>query len=533
MTKFTINADNSIRTTADQATAFQSGSTHADSLIVETGAYLTTGGIGANGATLDNTGGWTVNVNGVVDSIQAFGILLTAGNEERSTIEVGTNAVVGGFVAIYAESAVMIRNQGFIASGRSSAIEVVGDDRHELINQGSINAPQAFQSEFGASVDIIRNSGTIYGSLFLGDGDDRVENASLIQGDMTKYYVDLGDGDDRLTNSGKIRIDILDSSGDDAVFNGGTIQARVRLGYGDDTFTNVIKVDGRPTSGAVTQEIDLGEGDDRLDGGRFTEDYHDAGGSDVAMLAGGDDIYRATINGDIDGKDSIDGGKGIDIYDASLSNNVVYINLDSVAHEMPFSSGRPRIAAGTALGADIAGTQSDRIKGFETVFAGTSDDIVFGSQKANYIDGGDGIDILLGLGGNDRLFGSFGEDFLQGGAGMDVLTGGTGSDHFMFASIGDSDPGTLLRDRIADFQDGTDVIDLSQIDAVKGGGNDAFHFIGANVAFTGAAGELRVYRSVSGHIIEADVDGDKISDFSIAVADTPNSITLSYVDFEL
>jgi Ca2+-binding RTX toxin-like protein len=229
----------------------------------------------------------------------------------------------------------------------------------------------------------------------------------------------------------------------------------------------------------------------------------------------------------------VDGGGGTDIYDAGNSNNVVYINLDNSKHALPFGFGPPNIAAGTVMGADVAGSKADLIKGFKNVFAGTSDDIVFGSRKGNEIDAGDGADVVFGFAGNDRLFGSFGNDFLCGGAGLDILSGGTGADHFVFTSARDSHVSALRRDRIADFEDGVDLIDLVGIDAVKGSGNDAFHFIGTDVSFTGAAGELRAYHVPGGQVIEGDTDGDKIPDFSIAVDDAAKEIVFTAIDFQL
>ena len=78
------------------------------------------------------------------------------------------------------------------------------------------------------------------------------------------------------------------------------------------------------------------------------------------------------------------------------------------------------------------------------------------------------------------------------------------------------------RDRILDFSPG-DKIDLSRIDAITGGVDDAFTFIGT-AAFTGGgtAGQLR-YTAAGGNIfiVEGDVDGDGIADFTLSVAMTP------------
>jgi len=71
-------------------------------------------------------------------------------------------------------------------------------------------------------------------------------------------------------------------------------------------------------------------------------------------------------------------------------------------------------------------------------------------------------------------------------------------------------------DHILDFASG-DLIDLSRIDAIAGGSDDPFHFVGAS-AFSHTAGELRAFQQSPGHWqVEADVNGDGAADMVIAV----------------
>ena len=86
--------------------------------------------------------------------------------------------------------------------------------------------------------------------------------------------------------------------------------------------------------------------------------------------------------------------------------------------------------------------------------------------------GGTDEDSLSGGAGNDRLFGEDGADTLIGGAGKDELTGGSFNgggdgfvDTFRFTAVTDSGLTNATRDTIFDFEDGTDLIDLSTIDA--------------------------------------------------------------------
>ena len=72
-------------------------------------------------------------------------------------------------------------------------------------------------------------------------------------------------------------------------------------------------------------------------------------------------------------------------------------------------------------------------------------------------------------------------------------------------------------DVITDFQAG-DLVDLSGIDAVDRGGNNAFTaLLQGNVAF-GGQGVLRTYQSGGNTIIEGNNDADAAADFSITLS---------------
>jgi Ca2+-binding RTX toxin-like protein len=144
------------------------------------------------------------------------------------------------------------------------------------------------------------------------------------------------------------------------------------------------------------------------------------------------------------------------------------------------------------------------------------DNILRGNTGANALAGGAGDDVLIGGLGNDRL---------DGGLGSDLLAGGAGADMFSFTSVAGS-PASALRDTIADFTAGLDRINLSSLDTNPlVAGDQAFTFLGAD-AFRGLAGDLRV----AGGIVEADLDGDRIADLSIAVR---GITTLDAADFFL
>ena len=94
----------------------------------------------------------------------------------------------------------------------------------------------------------------------------------------------------------------------------------------------------------------------------------------------------------------------------------------------------------------------------------------------------------------------------------------------------DSGVTNATRDVITDVQDGVDKIDLFFIDANTTNGaatNDAFTFIGTNVAFGGTPGQLRAYWTGSGQIISGDVNGDNVADFAIGVTDPTHSLNFA------
>ena len=194
------------------------------------------------------------------------------------------------------------------------------------------------------------------------------------------------------------------------------------------------------------------------------------------------------------------------------------------------------MAANTATGLSISGSAKDEIFGFESVFAGLGNDVIYGSAAGNTLFGNAGDDFLAGFGGNDSLDGGDGNDVLVGGAGTDQLTGGPGADFFTYTALSDSGITAATRDVITDFsQSDPDKIDLSAIDANTknaAGTIDPFTFIGTNVPFTGTPGQLHALWNAAGQLVEGDVNGDKKADFSIQLIDPTHAITLTSADFD-
>jgi Ca2+-binding RTX toxin-like protein len=174
------------------------------------------------------------------------------------------------------------------------------------------------------------------------------------------------------------------------------------------------------------------------------------------------------------------------------------------------ASGQTFYVSANTLRAGVAGV-SDETLHFNGA-AETNGKFVIWSGAAN--------DTIVGGDGNDTLYGAGGADTLYGGAGNDV-----------FAYVDAAHSTQAASDGIQDFSAG-DLIDLSVIDAISGGSNDAFHFVGA-AAFSHTAGELRA-ADLGGNtwVVQGDVNGDGAQDLELFVVHTDGQ-PLVQADFVL
>jgi len=126
----------------------------------------------------------------------------------------------------------------------------------------------------------------------------------------------------------------------------------------------------------------------------------------------------------------------------------------------------------------------------------------------NIDDGLQGNDNLAGSNGTDYLFGGGNGDILLGNGGADFLSGGNGTDIFRYGAVNDST--ATLHDLILDFTPGTDVIDLSTIDAnLTVSGDQAFTFDSAQNSGT-VAGHVTWFQNAINQetVVHAGVVGD-------------------------
>lgn len=301
--------------------------------------------------------------------------------------------------------------------------------------------------------------GGLIADLFGGDGDDQLWLDVVNYVDPFAATLNGGAGAD------DIRVTVLGDNGSYA--GGGPIT--VDAGGGDDTF----KAYSDGESGDVT--VRAGDGNDLIEG---HASYSEIDGSTWgAVYLYGDSGYdtligTGAVSNDADGgsgNDTIDlrglfntadGGRGDDRISAVATLSPTWNGADATGlNHLEGGAGNDRLFAQVKIanGATAADARSE-------LYGGSGNDrLSVRGGEGNVLDGGSGADVLLG---------SEGVDILDGGGHADYMRGRDGADIFRF-EIGDSS--ARNRDRIADFEIGSDVIDLSQIDAnVARRGDQAF-----------------------------------------------------------
>jgi Ca2+-binding RTX toxin-like protein len=155
------------------------------------------------------------------------------------------------------------------------------------------------------------------------------------------------------------------------------------------------------------------------------------------------------------------------------------------------------------------GNGNDRLQGEN------GNDIVLGGNGNDDVRGGRDVDIVRGQANNDRVF---------GGLNADTLIGGLNNDRFDFDSVQEST--AAQRDSIIGGDGATafqgvggsagngDRIDLSTIDAIAGGGNNAFIFGGGM-----GVGHVWTVNSGSNTLVRANVSGSSAPELEILIAD--------------
>lgn len=399
------------------------------------------------------SGPWTIDINGKVEATSG---LYLSSSDTLSTLNIGAEASVVSTdtTAVLLNDAANVTNRGRIG-GHDNGLEIGGvSDRNYSIKNlktGVISGGDSALAIYGSGTHTIANAGNIYfGGEIVGDA-------------ITGH-----DGTEKITNWG-------------------VIDGFVSLGGGNDVFINFRKVGDHFKYGTVNNSIDLGAGDDKFFGGNKAESVKDGDGKDIVKLGGGNDFWQGYLDGGNDLAETIDGGKGIDTYDASQAgSDFIVVNLGGDFIVLP---------GHTAFSFAGGSEHGETISGFENAI------------------GSDGQDALIGNAGVNKLSGDAGEDTIAGRGGADSLSGGADGDTFYYVSLKDSGPTKATRDTIHDFEAGVDAISFEFLNQKLGG--IITDFLGVDVAFTGHKGDLRAISVGDNTIVQLDVNGDRHADFSI------------------
>ena len=308
----------------------------------------------------------------------------------------------------------------------------------------------------------------------IGDGDDEVITGPGVSAELR------GNGGDDVLTGGAGNDTLLGGSGDDLLeggagndnFDGGSNDA------GGDT-VSYAEATGGVEVYLLYPERDVGGGQgfdelvniENLIGSAFDDRLVGDGGNNVLTGGSGDDIIKGKGGNDTYyggfGADNIRGGDGVDVIFGDNDDDVLFgLRGDDT---LEGGIGRDFLYGGRDQDILRGGTGDDELRGNignDTLFGDAGVDDLRGGGNDDMLDGGSQDDFLSGENGSDVLDGGVGDDSLTGGFGAGVLDGLT--DVFVY-SVGSAGGGF---DRIKDFEDGIDVIDLT-----------AFGFAGfANVA---------------------------------------------------
>ena len=279
------------------------------------------------------------------------------------------------------------------------------------------------------------------------DGADQIRNAGELYDAIASSTVTKPVSDTIFANKGD---DVV--FGDTAQFSvgGATVSlaeyVKAQLGFNPSTADVIDYVREHPEEigSALVPNANEGKPDmpDALIGGEGNDVMYGQGGNDLLIgdgsnTSGADDTLHRLAQelGTLTG-----GSHGVTL--ASLSDAILNLGHDSAKlHELADWSEKH------------LENSSD---GDDWLFGGEGNDVLFGLGGNDHLYGGSGDDVLFGGSGNDHLYGGSGNDILFGGSGDDYLDGGEGRD-ILFGGSGND----IIKYDSTDFLvDGGDGIDF-------------------------------------------------------------------------
>ena len=303
-----------------------------------------------------------------------------------------------------------------VINGNGSANRIVGGDGNDTLN-GRDGADTLYGSAGRDTATYLGSSEGVHAWLNEAPDDTLTGSGGRAEGDRLYGIENLigSDHDDMLVGNGSANLltggegnDVLrGNAGADTLDGGAGVD---QASYSAALARVTVNLETGATSGADA-EGDVFIGIENLFGSAFNDVLTGGGGVNVLIGASGDDTLRGGAGTDTlagrEGADVIDGGDGVDTISYDASDVRVVVNL----------------LTGSAAGGDAAG---DILVAVENVIGSAFADSLTGDDLVNRIVGGEGNDSLRGNGG---------------------------ADDFVFKT-------SFGTDRVADFEDGSDQIDL-------------------------------------------------------------------------
>lgn len=540
---------------ASKASALVLNEAAATSVTVAASGSVVTSGINLAAISGSFAGQFALHLSGMVSGGQGVNL---AASKPSCAINIGNDGTLQGlgFSAGHAialtmtqGSTAVIANTGMISTaGTGATIKVTGQwGATTLTNTGNIVNASAAQAAIEVTGDLtLRNSGRIEGGVMVKDGMADITNAGSLHGDIR-----LSGFDDTVRISGVVMGNVIMGDGANVFWQtGGRVMDTVYGGFGNDTYhidrsdTSISDATGGldvvyasasfrlgaglenlmllgplglTGTGNVGANVILGDTGDDVLWGLGGHDALDGGEGNNRLMGGaGFDTLRGGT-----GNDKIDGGSGADVVYVGYGNDTL---IGGTGRDVIRFDELASLSGVTANLATNKATFEDKGDAFR--FSGFED--ILGTSFADTLTGSDLANVLTGGGGADKLYGGAGADTLSGGAQADVLDGGLGADCFVYTALADSPMSGF--DTIQGFEKGSDKIDLSALDAIAGGADDAFRFIGTN-AFSGAGSSLRYQRNEAAGttLIELRYAGSSINDFQIVLTGLYDLTDASFV----
>ncbi|HYE45070.1 MAG TPA: hypothetical protein VEA44_04770, partial [Caulobacter sp.] len=377
----------------------------------------------------------------------------------------------------------------------------IGDDTYFVDDAGDVTAEAGGEGSdvVRATITIAPLAANIETLILEGTGDiDGAGNAANnnLNGNAGANSLFGGDGNDLIKGG----------AGDD-VLSGDAGADQLLGGTGEDELDGLDQND-RLEGGDGNDTILGGSGADILDGGADSDTLTGGAGADQLLGGAGTDTLGAGSENDI-----LNGGAGADAMTGGTGDDVFFVDDagDTTLEALNEGTDTVRASLTWSLAANVERLILDGTGDLDGAGNGLAN-VLTGNSGANRLDGGAGVDTVRGGLGNDTIIGGTGADVLQGGDGLDTFVVRQESVYSSAAPAGRVLEADTLSDLVAAQGDR---IDLSAIDAIAGGADDAFTLV---AAFTHTAGQMTLRLSGGNTILSLDVDGDGAADYRMNIA---------------